>query len=203
MTMRPRVRKVALTAHVTSSVGWLGAVVAYLALAIAGLTSHETQQASAAYLAMWVVASSVIVPFSLAALLTGLIQSLGTEWGLFRHYWIAAKFVLTVAATTVLLLHVGTVNRMADIAAGMSSGAADASGLRIQLVVHAAGGLLVLLAATVLSIYKPWGKTPYGKRADAAGNTSTPWQTYVVAGAIGLVLLVLVLHVLGGGPRGH
>ncbi|MEV5301165.1 hypothetical protein [Amycolatopsis methanolica] len=35
----PRVRKIALAAHVTTSVGWLGAVGAFLALALAGLTT--------------------------------------------------------------------------------------------------------------------------------------------------------------------
>ena len=35
--MTPGLRKFALTTHVTSSVGWLGAVGAFLALAIAGV----------------------------------------------------------------------------------------------------------------------------------------------------------------------
>src|SRR5438876_8144523 len=99
MTMTPRLRKFALTAHVTSSVGWLGAVVAYLALAIAGLTSQDAQRVRAACLAMELIGWFVIVPCSLAALLTGVVQSLGTEWGLFRHYWILVKFLLTIGAT--------------------------------------------------------------------------------------------------------
>ena len=52
MTMTPRLRKLALTTHVTFSVGWLGVVVAYLALAIAGLTSHDAQMVRAAYLSL-------------------------------------------------------------------------------------------------------------------------------------------------------
>jgi len=80
------------TAHVTLSAGWLGAVVAYLALAIAGLTSHDAGMVHAAYLAMNLIGQLIIVPLSLAALLTGLVQSLATEWGLFRHYWIVVKF---------------------------------------------------------------------------------------------------------------
>jgi hypothetical protein len=203
MTMRPRVRKLALTAHVTSSVGWLGAVVAYLALAVTGLIDQNAEAASGAYIAMWVVASSVIVPFSLAALLTGLVQSLGTEWGVFRHYWITSKFVLTVAAAIVLLLHMGTVSRMADITAGTKFAGGDTGDLRRQLVVHAAGGLLVLLTATVLSFLKPWGRTPYGNRSDAPSGKHTPWRTIVVVGAVALLLLAVVLHVLGGGPRVH
>jgi hypothetical protein len=34
----------------------------------------------------------------------------------------------------------------------------------MQLAVHAAGGLLVLLVPAVLSVYKPPGLTPYGRR---------------------------------------
>jgi hypothetical protein len=96
--------------------------------------------------------------------MTGLVQSLGTEWGLFRHYWILAKLLLTVVATVVLLLHMPAVSRMSDVAAGATWSPADLVAPRIQLVVHAAGGLLVLLTATALSIYKPWGRTGFGLR---------------------------------------
>jgi hypothetical protein len=146
-----------LTAHVTASAGWLGAVVAYLAPAVAGLDSEDAQTLRAAYSAMDLIGRFVVVPCSLAALLTGLIQSLGTDWGLFRHYWILAKFLLTIAAVVVLLLHMPTVSRVAE----MTLSNADPGALRIQLLVHAAGGSLVLLTATALSIYKPWGKIRY------------------------------------------
>lgn len=157
--MTPRVRKFTLTAHVTSSVGWLGAVFTYLVIAIAGLTSGDAQLVRAAYLVTALIGWLVIVPLSIAALLTGLVQSLGTEWGLFRHYWIAWKFVLTVAATIVLIVHMQTVGRMARIAVEASLAGGDHRVMRMQLVIHAKGGLLVLLTTTVLSIYKPWGRT--------------------------------------------
>ena len=163
--MTPRLRKFALTAHVTSSVGWLGAVVAYLALTIVGLTSGDPQLARAAYVVIEVLGWWVIVPFSLAALLTGLVQSLGTEWGLFRHYWILAKFLLTIGAIIVLLVHMRTaVRRVSALVAEPTWSIATLGELRVQLLVHAAGGLLVLLVATTLSVYKPWGRTRYGRR---------------------------------------
>jgi hypothetical protein len=86
--MRSRLRKLVLTSHVTSAVGWLGAVAAYLALAVVGLTSQDSEMARAAYRSMEVIGWGVIVPCCLAALASGVIQSLGTEWGLLRHYWI-------------------------------------------------------------------------------------------------------------------
>ncbi|HEV2126568.1 MAG TPA: DUF2269 domain-containing protein, partial [Chloroflexota bacterium] len=144
--MAPGLRKLALTAHVTSSVGWLGAVVAYLALVVAAMTNRDTQTGRTAWMALEVTGWFVIVPLSLASLLTGLIQSLGTTWGLFQHYWVLIKFFLTAVATIVLMLHMPTVSFLAGIAGATDS--AMLSGLRGELL-HAGGGLLVLLVTTI------------------------------------------------------
>ena len=164
MTMRPTLRKMALTAHVISSVGWLGAVAAFLALSITGLISSNAETVRGAYVAARVVTWSVIVPLSLAALLTGLIQSLGTTWGLFRHYWVLIKLLLTVAAGLLLLLHTRPIDYMADAAALSTLSSGDLRAVRTQLIFDAALGLAALLVATILSIFKPRGFTPYGYR---------------------------------------
>ena len=77
--------------------------------------------------------------------------------GLFQHYWILAKFVLTVGAIVILLLHMPTVSRIPTLAAEMRLSNADSGTLQLQLLVHAAGGLLVLLTVTTLSVYKGLG----------------------------------------------
>ena len=76
MALTPRLRKLALTIHVTSSVGWLGAVVAFLALSVSGLTSQDPQTVQGANLVMELTGWVVLVPLSLTSLLTGLICSL-------------------------------------------------------------------------------------------------------------------------------
>ena len=161
MTMAPGLRKLALTVHLASSVGWIGAVVAYLALGLAAATSRDAQTVRAAWIAMEVTGWYVLVPLALASLLIGLVQALGTPWGLVRHYWVLAKFLLTVFATIVLLLHMPSVSHFAGVAA--ETDGADRGGLRGELL-RAGGGLLVLLVATILSVYKPRGLTPYGWR---------------------------------------
>jgi hypothetical protein len=166
MTMTPRLRKFALTAHVTSSVGWLGAVVVFLALAIAGLTSRNAQMVRAAYLATELITWLVIVPLSLASFLTGIVQSLGTTWGLFRHYWVLVKLLLTIVATIILLLHTQPISYMANVVAETTLSNTDLRGLRIQLVADAGAALLVLLVITTLSVYKPRGRTRYGQRKE-------------------------------------
>lgn len=164
--MKPALRKLALTAHVTASVGWLGAVGAYLVPAIVGLTSQNAETVRSCYLVMGLMGWFIIVPLALAALATGLIQSLGTEWGLFRNYWIIAKLALILLGVAVLLGHMRSVTGVAGMTTAELATASPGH-LRTQLVVHAAGGLVVLVIATALSIYKPWGKTPYGRRKTA------------------------------------
>jgi hypothetical protein len=160
--MTPRVRKFALTAHVVSSVGWLGAVVAFLALAVCGLTSEDAQLVRAVHLAAEPLTWFVIVPLALSSLLTGIVQSLGTTWGLFRHYWVVFKLLIAVVATIVLLMYTQTVGFLADVAAepGLDRGELRSP----TFVLHAGAALLPLLAATVLAVFKPRGMTRYGRR---------------------------------------
>jgi hypothetical protein len=159
--MPPAVRKLALTVHLTSSVGWIGAVIAYLALGVAAITSSDVQTIRASWTAMDVTGWWVIVPLAIAALVTGLLMSLGTQWGLFRHYWVLISLALTVVCAVVLLLHMPTVSNMARIA--RSSEGDDLRALGGDLF-HPGVGLLLLLAITVLNVYKPTGLTPCGWR---------------------------------------
>lgn len=205
--MTPWLRKFNLTAHVTCSVGWLGAVASFLVLSIAGLTSQNGQMARAAYLAMDLTAWFVIVPFALASLLTGIIQSVGTEWGLFRHYWVLTKLLLTVFATIVLLMKMKVIGHVAGIAATTTSSGTDFGHVGTGLLVHAGGGLLVLLTATILSVYKPWDLTHYGRRKQKVplqADSGTPFGVKVFVSAVGvLALLFVVLHLTGHGFEQH
>jgi hypothetical protein len=162
--MTPRLRKLVLTAHITCSVGWIGAVAAFLVLAVAGVTSRDVQMVRTAYPAMELTARFVIVPLAFASLLSGLIQSLGTPWGLFRHYWVLVKFLLTSFATIVLLRKMPLIGYAARRTVDTTLSSSDLSAAGMPLVVHAAGGILVLLVITTLSVYKPWGLTRYGRR---------------------------------------
>ena len=166
MTLSPAARKLALTAHVTTSAGWLGAVIVFAAIAVAGLTSGDEQTVRGAYVALDVAASYAVVPLALGSLATGLVQSLGSHWGLLRHYWVVVKLVVTIGAVTVLLLQLRAIDGLADAArAGLSPG--DLRTARLSLVVHAVGGALILLVPMVLSVYKPRGVTPYGRHRAA------------------------------------
>ncbi|HEX6502820.1 MAG TPA: hypothetical protein VF011_06195 [Terriglobales bacterium] len=218
--MTPQIRKLTLTAHIVSTVGWIGAIAAFLALAVAGLTNHDARIVTSAYVAMKLVGWRVIVPLGLASLLTGLVQSLGTEWGLWRHYWVIVKFVLTTVATVLLLLHMTLADRLADIANQPAFLSSRFHGPRIHMMADAAAAIALLIVNTVLSVYKPRGMTPYGLRKHRAqyaiGASETAYVPELekaasapkwvkVFGIAAIVLLVLfrvvLLHVSGG--EGH
>ena len=206
MTMTPSIRKLALTAHITSSVGWLGAVAGFLALAVHGLTIQDAQLVRGLYLAMWVMGWYVIVPLCLASLATGLIQSLGTQWGLFRHYWVLTKFLLTIVSTLILFGFTQTLSHIGILAADTTMPIDELRNLSQSPALHSGGGLLVLLVNTTLSVYKPWGRTRYGLRKQNEGNkglssngnssTGKHWGRYIRLGLISLFLLFVVLHLV-------
>jgi hypothetical protein len=152
-----------LVAHVAAAVGWLGAVIVSLALGVVGLTAADPAVVRGVYLVLDPVGWFTLVPFSLASLLTGLIQSLGSPWGLVRHYWVLIKLVMNLFAAGVLLLYMQTLGYLADLARASGTGTGE---LRSPSpVAHAAAAIVLLLVALTLSVYKPRGATPWGRRA--------------------------------------
>lgn len=178
MTLHPALRKLALSAHITLSVGWIGAVLAYIALDLTASTSHDAAAVRTAYLAMDGIVRSVIVPLAMATLVTGLVMSFGTKWGLFRHWWVLISLLLTVLATVVLFAETRTISQLAAIAAHPDTSADQLRRLGGTLA-HSVGGTVVLLLVLVLNVYKPHGLTPYGwrrqeeERARARSRTIT------------------------------
>ena len=219
MAFAPAIRRLTFATHVTSSAGWVGAVLVFLALASIALISEDERTVRGAYLVMAPAAWLVLVPLAHASLLSGIVLSLGTPWGLFRHYWVVLKLAITVSSTIILLIYMGTFRQMAGVAADPV----------VQLgvirnpspVVHAALALILLLIATWLAVYKPFGLTPCARRFNRQGSgdssaaavppwaippnpaTGTPIWVYVIGVAVLLVMLVIVLLHLSGTSFGH
>lgn len=210
MIMTSNLRKFALTAHITSSVGWLGAVAAFLVLAIFAQTSQDVTTVRGVYLAMKLTGWNVVVPLCLATLVTGLVMAFGTKWGLFRYYWVALKFLLTVISALILFGFTNTLNQMGEFAANASLTVDDLRNLRQGPAGHSGGGLIVLLVISALSVYKPWGRTRYGiTRSDMipGSNSATvlpvgkPWILYILLAIALTIVAFLVMHLAKGGAH--
>lgn len=214
--MTAGLRKASLTAHLTTSLAWLGAVASFLALATAGLLSQDVETVRSAYLAMNLIGESIIVPLGLAAFVTGIVQSLGTRWGLFRYWWVVAKLALTLGATALLLLHQFTAVSEAArrVSASAPATMPDIGGFGVQLAVDAGAAVIVLLVIAALGVYKPWGRTPYGRRkqreelSEAPGpepaTDALPVGLRLFIALVGLVFVTfVVVHLAGGGLGRH
>ncbi|HEX7069984.1 MAG TPA: hypothetical protein VF190_04225 [Rhodothermales bacterium] len=214
--MTPDSRRLLLATHIIVSVGWIGAILAYLALVVNAMVVDSEQLLRASWFALELIGWYVIVPLALAALITGIAIAFGTRWGLIRHYWVAASLVLTAISTAVLLKHMGTVTYYAGIAATGSARIDDVlrSALRGELL-HAGIGCVILLGIATLNVYKPRGLTAYGRsRAAVTGvtparsgsielspsvpATSPRWMRVVGYHAAALLILLAILHAFGG-----
>lgn len=160
-----------LAAHVVVSGGWLGVVVSKLALLLAAATTAGRGASGALYESVRVV-DAVFPPAAVATLVTGVLLSLGTKWGLLRHYWVATKLVLTVGVIATAL---GIGERLVRLSTSESSARAVDEGTIVGQILGAllapttllislsAAHLIMLGVATVVSVYKPWGKTRFGR----------------------------------------
>src|SRR5262245_13985623 len=170
MRMGSRLRKTVLVTHVATSVGWLGALAGYLVLDITVATSTDIDTVRGAYVAMDLLVRDAIVPLALASVLIGIINALGTTWGLLRHYWVLVKLVLTMVATGVLLVEAPDVGYLANLARSTVQPQSLSDTLP-----HSIGGLLILTVTLVLSVFKPRGVTRYGwrkQRQEATAKTA-------------------------------
>jgi hypothetical protein len=201
MQFTPGWRKVALAAHITSSVGWFGAVVAFLGLAIVGVQTASDLRAQSVYVAMESVGWLVIVPFSVASLITGLLQSAATHWGFVRHYWVVSKLLITIGASALLLLHMQVMSTVAQAAAAGTLTGSHLRDPRMQLVGDAAAATFVLIIAIGLSVFKPRGRTSLGEETMQGPAERTPiFYAFWAAMAV-LIAAVVLRHLAGGIPH--
>jgi hypothetical protein len=154
-----------LTAHVVSSVGWLGAVLAFVGLALIAMTSQDGRTVRAAVLVMEPVGWYVLLPLVLTSLLTGIIQRLASTWGLVRHYWVLLKLIIGTVSTYVFVAFLLTT--VGSATTGAADQATSVERLRALAGTprdHALLALAGLVTATVLAVYKPRALTRYGRR---------------------------------------
>jgi hypothetical protein len=205
--MPPNVRRLTLTMHVTASVSWVGALLVFFVHALASLWVTDDYAVRGLSLAMGLTTWFVVLPLAVATLVSGLVQALGTAWGLLKHYWVAFKLALTVFATSILLLKLQPISYLAEMAAWSETAATDLAGLRTSLAVHAGGGLFVLLATLVLAIYKPAGLTPRASRRNGesgAGPALPRWVKVCAAVVAALIVLMGLMAIFGShGPSEH
>lgn len=147
--------------HVVSALGWLGIDVVLLVFAVTGLASDDPAVVAVCYQAMELFVIPTVVPAALLSLGSGILLGLGSRYGLLRYWWVAVKLALNIVllVLVVVLLRPGLDNAAE---AGRQVGAGiepeDFGTLQADSLFPPGVSIAALLFATVLAVYKPWGR---------------------------------------------
>jgi hypothetical protein len=167
VNLKPGARKLTVVVHVVSSVSWLALMLCLLTLGATALVTSDPDTVRAAYRVMPILGDTLIIPLGLLSLSSGLVLSLGTRWRLFRYYWVAAKFWMTIAATAASIFALrARLHEAADIVRRHPTGPLHPGFVRYNLVIVPSVALCVYLTNVILSVVKPWGqRAPFRKRS--------------------------------------
>ena len=158
MKLAPRVRKAVLTLHIVSAGAWIGIDVLVAVLVGVGLSGGSD---AARGLALRALAEFVVTPMLVSALVclgTGLLLGLATKWGLVRYWWVAVKLVMNLVLCTLIVVALRPgMPEVGAAGAALEAGQVPSADLSF-LVFPPTVSLTALAIATLLAVYKPWGR---------------------------------------------
>ena len=168
-------RRSVLVLHIACGVGWMGADVLLAILMVTARTSADGPSVAAAYTAARLVIPPAVSVLAVGMLLTGVLLGLGTKWGLVQWWWVFVKLLIGVVLTALVfvLLVPGALGIPAELA-GSADQVRDQVGRAGQdLVFPPLVSFAALAFSLVLSVFKPWQRTRWGRAKVATKATKT------------------------------
>jgi uncharacterized membrane protein len=168
--LSPGLRKALLVLHIVTAVSWMGVDIALFILLMTARTTDDPALVVSGFQAIRMIVPAAVPPLSLGILVTGILLGLGTRWGLLRHWWVLVKLLLSLVMTFLVFFSlVPAVNSMAvGLPGDMSADAMRASlgALPTMLLFPPVVSFLMLGTAAILSVFKPWQRTPWSRERD-------------------------------------
>lgn len=146
---------------------WFGSVVCIYVLAIICFFHlNEAEFLTAAPLIPELY-RRMVLPAALLTIIQGILYGVCTNWGFFKHKWVAVKWGLVVL--TGLCTGLGGIGQMFSVLAkvgkaGYAAGWADGWLVLLYMSLQ----LLFMLIMILLSVFKPFGKAQHLKKAAGA-----------------------------------
>lgn len=154
-------RKVWLTLHIGIGVGWLGVGLGMLTLSIVGMTTDRHEMRHHAYVLIETFDYALAIPSVFLTIITGAVVAFGTPWGLIKHRWVLTKLIIALSLPVLATFE----GAWADILVERTEDpTAEPGWTGVQLIAILTLFLLLLWTATILSVFKPGGRTRWGRR---------------------------------------
>lgn len=165
LRLPPRVRKSMLFIHIVTGVGWMGVDIALAILVYGALRSDDAERVAASYLATAYIGMIAVPVLALSMTISGIVLAIGSGLGLLKYWWVFVKLLISLALC--VLVFVALLPELSTLP-GMVAFGATADDVRDQVGPATTGLLfppvvsfLMMAIASLLSIFKPWGKTPW------------------------------------------
>lgn len=158
-------RRTVLALHILSGVGWMGLDLGLVVLVAAGATSDSGPVVAAAYTSARLVIPVVVPVLATGMLLTGIALGWGTRWGLVRWTWVLTKLGIGLVLTVLVFVALvpGALSVPVDLTGTAAQVREAVGGAGQDLIYPPVVSFLALAVALVLSIWKPWGRTRWGR----------------------------------------
>ena len=157
-------RRAVLTVHLVAAGAWIGIDVVLGVLVFTAMGTNSTRTEALCYQALELFAVWPLLTAGMVSLLSGIVLGLGTNYGLVKYWWVAVKLALNIVLTTLVLfalrLGIYDATRYGDALAAGQPTDASVDSLAFPPIVSG----LALLAATILAVYKPWGRIRAARR---------------------------------------
>ena len=153
-----RTRKGVLVVHIVSAGAWIGIDVVMAVLVFTALLTGSEGTRALCYRALELFAVWPLFTTGLVSLASGVVLGLGSKWGLVRYWWVAIKLALNILLTVLVVVALRPeVIEMAE--QGRRFVAGEAASLAVgDLIFPPIVSPTLLLVATVLVVFKPWGR---------------------------------------------
>lgn len=146
-------RKGWLVLHIVTAGAWIGMDVVMGVLVFTAMWTSDPQTAALCYQVLELFAVWPMLISGVLCLISGVALGLGTKYGVVRYWWVAVKLVLNVVLCVLVLFSLRSgVQEAAEYGRTMTGTAPG------DMVFPPIVSTVSLLFATVISVFKPWGK---------------------------------------------
>ncbi len=148
--------------HVIAVASWIGGTLGMMLLGLYLQNAANGEQLAYTLVSMEVIDENLLKYPALLSLLTGIMLSVWTQWGLVKYYWVMMKLVLTIMTILIGIFFLNDwTASLAEMVEKMGFSTLqnpDFQKTWLSMIITASFNLICLVLMVFLTYFKPFGK---------------------------------------------